>query len=89
MRYMASEKLEIIQLVEQSNLSIRRSLSQIGVPKSTFYGWYRRYAEGGFDALEDQPRKPGKIWNKVPEETATLSLNWRSLNRRCHRESWQ
>lgn len=70
MRYTASEKREIIHLVEQSNLSIRRSLSQLGIPKSTFYGWYRRYAEGGFDALEDQPPKPGKIWNKVPEETA-------------------
>jgi putative transposase len=70
MRYTASEKLEIIQLIEKSNLSVRRTLGQLDIPKSTFYGWYRRYVEGGVDALEDQPTKPAKIWNKVPEETA-------------------
>ena len=47
MRYTASEKLEIIRLIEQSNLSIRRTLAQLGIPKSTFYGWYRRFVEGG------------------------------------------
>ena len=33
MRYPASEKLEIIQLVEQSNLPVRRTLDQLGIPK--------------------------------------------------------
>jgi transposase-like protein len=37
MRYPASEKLEIIQLVEQSHLPVRRALEQIGIPRSTFY----------------------------------------------------
>lgn len=37
MRYAASEKLEIIRLVEQSSLPVRRTLAQIGIPKSTFY----------------------------------------------------
>ena len=37
MRYPASEKLAIIQLVEQSGLPIRRTLAQLGIPKSTFY----------------------------------------------------
>ena len=31
MRYPASEKLEIIQLVAQSHLPVRRSLEQIGI----------------------------------------------------------
>jgi putative transposase len=69
MRYTASEKLEIIQLVEQSSLPVRRTLMQLGIPTSTFYGWYRRYVEGGLDALEDRPPKPTRVWNKVPEET--------------------
>ena len=43
MRYSASEKLEIIELVEQSSLSIRRTLAPIGIPRSTFYDWYSRY----------------------------------------------
>ena len=32
MRYSASEKLEIIRLVEQSHLPVRRTLGQIGIP---------------------------------------------------------
>jgi putative transposase len=37
MRYPASEKLEIIRVVEQSHLPVRRTLAQIGVPRTTFY----------------------------------------------------
>jgi putative transposase len=37
MRYSASEKFEIIELVEQSSLSIPRTLAPIGIPRSTFY----------------------------------------------------
>ena len=36
MRYSASEKLEIIRLVEQSHLPVRCTLGQIGIPRSTF-----------------------------------------------------
>ena len=39
MRYPASEKLEIIRLVEQSHLPAKRTLSKLGVPKTTFYRW--------------------------------------------------
>jgi len=37
MRYAAAEKLEIIRLVEQSSLSVRRTLGQLGIPRSIFY----------------------------------------------------
>jgi transposase-like protein len=47
MRYPASEKLEIIRLVEQSHLPVRRTLEQIGVSRPTFYRWYDRYQTGG------------------------------------------
>ena len=33
MRYPASEKLEIIKLVEQSHLTAKRTLDQLGVPR--------------------------------------------------------
>lgn len=68
MRYSASEKLEIIRTVENSGASIRRTLEQIGVPRSTFYNWYDRYVSGGLDALEDNRPCPTSIWNKVPDE---------------------
>jgi transposase-like protein len=47
MRYPASEKAEIIQLVEQSHLPAKRTLDKLGIPRATFYRWYDRYREGG------------------------------------------
>ena len=47
MRYRAAEKREIIELVERSVLPVRRTLDQLGIPKSTFYGWYERFRDGG------------------------------------------
>ena len=35
MRYCASEKLEIIRLVEQSALPVRRRLEKIGIPRAS------------------------------------------------------
>jgi transposase-like protein len=52
MRYPAAEKLEIIRLVEQSSLSVRRTLAQLGIPRSTFYCWYDRYRARHDEALE-------------------------------------
>jgi transposase InsO family protein len=70
MRYPASEKLEIIRTVEQSFLGVRRTVEQIGIPRSTFYHWYDRYVSEGFDGLEDKKPDPGPAWNQVPEEIA-------------------
>ena len=53
MRYPASEKLEIIRLVEQSYLPIKQTLDKLGIPRTTFYRWYDRYQTGGPEALED------------------------------------
>jgi len=35
MRYPASEKAEIIRLVEQSHLPVRRTLEKLGIPRAT------------------------------------------------------
>jgi transposase-like protein len=45
MRYRAAEKLEIIRLLEQSSLPVRRTLA-LGISHATFYRWYQRYREG-------------------------------------------
>jgi len=68
MRYAASEKLEIIRLIEQSSLPVRRTLSQIGILKSTLYAWYDRCAVGGLEALEDRRPRPRRVWNRIPDE---------------------
>ncbi len=65
--YPASEKLEIIRLLEQSHLPAKRTLDQLGIPRRTFYRWYRRrYLEGGPEALEDRPSAPSRVWNRIP-----------------------
>src|SRR3712207_1220248 len=67
MRYPAAEKLEIIRLVEQSHLPVRRTLAHLGIPPATFYRWYGRYEDGGPEALEDRPSRPDRVWNRIPD----------------------
>ena len=68
MRYPASEKREIIELVERSSLPVRRTLDKLGIPKSTFYGWYERYREGGDEALADTRPNCNPAWNRLPKK---------------------
>ncbi len=68
MRYPASEKLEIIRIVEQSHLPAKRTLDQLGVARRTFYRWYDRYLEGGPEALADRPSGPSRVWNRIGED---------------------
>jgi len=67
MRYSASEKLEIIRLVEGSHLSARQTLAKLGIPRTTFYRWYGRYLLRGDAGLKDQsPTRtvsPKRGWN--------------------------
>ena len=53
MRYPASEKMEIIRLVEQSHLPVCRTLEKLGIQPARFYRWYDRLQSGGPEALED------------------------------------
>ena len=67
MRYPASEKVEIVRLVEQSHLPVRRTLEMIGIPRATFYRWYDLYQTGGPEALEDRSPRPSRVWNRIPD----------------------
>lgn len=66
-RYTQAEKMEIIRLVEGSDLSTKRTLLELDIPRSTFYVWYRRYREDGYDGLADQPGKHQQFWNRIPD----------------------
>ncbi|TWI17255.1 transposase InsO family protein [Bradyrhizobium yuanmingense] len=68
MRYPASEKAEIIHLVEQSHLPAKRTLDKLGIPRATFYRWYDRYREGGVEALADHRSRPDRVWNRIPDD---------------------
>ena len=58
MRYRASEKLEIIRLVEQPHLGVGSTLDKLGIPKTTFYHWYDRFLAFGDAGLEDRNSSP-------------------------------
>jgi transposase InsO family protein len=86
MRYPASEKLEIIRLVEQSHLPTKRTLDKLGIPRTTFYRWYDRYLAGGPEALEDRRPRPSRVWNRIPgpvrEKIKDLALQESDLSPR-------
>jgi transposase-like protein len=51
MRFTQSEKMEIIRLVQGSQLGVKRTLEELDVPRSSFYRWYKRYQEEGYEGL--------------------------------------
>ena len=75
MRYPASEKLEIIRIVEQSHLPVRRTLEKLGILPGSFYRWYERYQTGGVEALEDKPSKPSRVWNRIPDDVRAMIID--------------
>jgi len=86
MRYPASEKLEIIRLVEQSHLPVGRTLEKLGISRATFYRWYDRYQAGGPEALGDRSPQPDRVWNRIPDDVRerirTLALEESALSPR-------
>ena len=67
MRYSQSEKMEIIRLVENSEISAKRTLMELGINRSTFYNWYGRYFESGYDGLAPKASSSKRFWNKIPD----------------------
>jgi transposase InsO family protein len=67
MRYTQAEKMEIIRLVEESDLPVKRTLEELEVPRSTFYRWYDRYQQAGYEGLADQQPGPRQFWNRIPD----------------------
>ena len=63
-----AEKREIIHLVEHSALSVKKTLDELQVPRSTFYRWYKQYLEDGEEGLEDHRPSPHQIWNRIPQQ---------------------
>jgi transposase InsO family protein len=67
MRRTASEKLEIIRIVEGSELGVKRTLEELGINRSTFYEWYRNYLDHGFEGLKPKVPVRKTFWNKIPD----------------------
>jgi transposase InsO family protein len=68
MRYSQPEKMEIIRTVEQSELSVRKTLEELDINRGTFYQWYRRYRDYGYDGLANRKSSSKKFWNRIPDQ---------------------
>lgn len=68
MRFTQGEKYEIIRIVESSELGVSRTLQELGISKSTFYEWYKRYRKFGYDGLAPVLPKRKVFWNQIPPQ---------------------
>lgn len=75
MRFKQEEKMEIIRIVEQSELGVKRTLESLGVSRSTFYSWYNRYLGEGYDGLAARKPKHHSHWNRIPDKQRTEVIN--------------
>lgn len=67
MRFTQDEKYEIIRMVSHSELSANRTLSELGIHKRTFYNWYARFLEQGYDGLAPKAKGRHQTWNRIPK----------------------
>ncbi len=90
MRYPASEKLEIIRLVERSHLPVRRTLGKLGIPSTTFYRWYDRYRacrpKPGLKTAASAPAGCGTVSRMTFVARSSI---WRWTSRSCRPGSWR
>jgi len=68
MRYTQGEKLEIIRLVEGSDLPAKTTLRQLQVSRASFYRWYRTYVDHGAEGLAVKPSSRRQFWNRIPDD---------------------
>ena len=66
-RSSAAEKLELIRLVEESALPVKQTLAELDIPRTTFYRWYERYRDAGYDGLVDRQPQQRQFWNRIPQ----------------------
>jgi hypothetical protein len=51
---------------EHSDLPPTRTLEGLYVTRSSFYRWYQKYKEDGYEGLADCKFKPRQFWNRIP-----------------------
>jgi len=74
----AQERSNIISRVEETQRGKRKILTQLQVPKSTYYRWRARALQGKQDSSTSSTRIP---WNKLsPPEEATWITDYLRLS---------
>jgi putative transposase len=74
-RLSAAEKMEVIRLVEGSDLSVRRTCEELGIHRSAFYRWYRAYSEDGYQGLVARTPAARRQWNRIPDSVREQVLD--------------
>jgi putative transposase len=85
------EKLDAISLIETSGLPVSKALNKIGLPRTTFYRWRKKFRTMGINGLKDNKPRPRRAWNKLlPQQedkilaTATFNLDWPPRQISCY-----
>ena len=91
MRRSQAEKMEIIHIVEHSELSVRKTLEELDVPRSSFYRWYLRYQEEGYEGLAPKNPNRKQFWNRIPDRVRSqvVDLALEQPDKSCRLLSWQ
>ena len=63
----AAQSYEVLRLVEESQLSVKQTLGELGIARSTFYRWYKAYQDNGYDGLQPGSKAPRRFWNRLHE----------------------
>jgi RNA-directed DNA polymerase len=87
----AEVKLEVLRAVEAGQQPVSRTLTQLGIPRSTYYRWRASFRRRGRAGLHDQPSVRRRAWNRIlPAERdqvlqiALLYPEWSCREVSCH-----
>jgi hypothetical protein len=80
-----NRKLEIVTLVNRSPVSKRETLRELGMPRSTFYRWQKRFRTQGEVGLVDRRPEPGSRYGTYRTTVFLTPVGPRggSLSRNC------
>jgi putative transposase len=70
----AEKKREMIELVRRAPQAKQRTIAELGLSRSTFYRWQRRYRDQGESGLTDRKPEPGAVWNRLRPQEETVIL---------------
>ena len=96
MRYPASEKFEIIRIVEKSHLPVRQTLQKLGIPRGKSWVSHGPHFTAGMISIGWAASMPWKITGHClgmsgivsPTRSGVRSSIWRLMSPPCHHESW-
>ena len=89
MRYSQAEKMEVIRIVEDSELGITRTLKELQIHKSTFYSWYKRYLEDGYPGLKISTLPIECSGTRSQRRSEAKCWIWPWSNPNVRREKWR